>query len=84
MKNALSVRIDADNLNHHLWDNNGTWWCHYTVHPTEHTKRRERVSLRTHNIDQARVRRDALFASLSPVPTPVSIIDGSPRCTAQS
>ena len=83
MKNALSVRIDANNLNHHLWNNNGTWWCHYTVHPTEHTKRRERVSLRTRNIGEARARRDALFsgnggvAATSPR-TPLTLVTQGP------
>lgn len=67
MKNALSVRIDADNPNHHLWNNNGTWWCHYTVHPTDHTTRRERVSLRTRNVGEARQRRDALFCGIGGV-----------------
>ena len=40
MQPTLSVRIDPDNPNHHLWNNHGTWWLHYTVHPTPHTKRR--------------------------------------------
>ena len=30
----IALRIDESNLNHHLWNNNGTWWIHYTVYPT--------------------------------------------------
>jgi hypothetical protein len=49
MKNAtLAVRIHPDNQNHHLWNNNGTWWCHYTLHLPDFTKRRVRKSLETH------------------------------------
>jgi hypothetical protein len=57
----LSIRIDAGNLNHHLWNNHGTWWVHYTVHPTPHTKRRVRMSLRTRDVRRARKRRDVLL-----------------------
>ena len=30
-----ALRIDESNLNHHLWNNNGTWWIHYTIYPTQ-------------------------------------------------
>ncbi len=52
------------NENHHLWNNNGTYWCHFTVHPADYTKRRVRVSLHTSDIVEARRRRDALLASV--------------------
>ena len=29
---ALSIKIDLENPDHHLWNNHGTWWIHYTVH----------------------------------------------------
>ena len=61
VKPTLSVRIDPDNPNHHLWNNHGTWWLHYTVHPTPHTKRRVRLSLRTRDVVLARERRDLLL-----------------------
>ena len=54
----LAVRINADNPNHHLWNNNGTWWLHYTVYPTPFTVERKRKSLRTKNLRIARNRRD--------------------------
>ena len=54
----------APNENHHLWNNNGTYWCHFTVHPPDYTKRRVRVSLHTSDLAEARRRRDALLASV--------------------
>jgi hypothetical protein len=55
----LSLRINPENPNHHLWDNHGTWWIHYTVHPTPWTQRRVRRSLGTSDLDVARRQRDA-------------------------
>ena len=49
---------------HHLWNNNGTFWCHYTVHESDYTKRRVRVSLHTKDQSEARARRDALLKSV--------------------
>jgi hypothetical protein len=49
---------------HHLWNNNGTFWCHYTVHESDYTKRRVRVSLHTKDQREARARRDALLKSV--------------------
>jgi len=61
---TLSIRIDPENPNHHLWKNHGTWWIHYTVHPTPWTQQRVRQTLRTRLLDEARLRRDALFSLL--------------------
>jgi hypothetical protein len=58
----LRVRLNADNPNHHLWNNHGTWFLHYTVHPTPFTKERVRRSLGTPSLAVARARRDACFA----------------------
>jgi hypothetical protein len=57
----IVVRILPGNPNHHLWNNNGTWWVHYTVHHDDHTKERKRIPLRTSDIRQARTLRDALL-----------------------
>jgi hypothetical protein len=57
-----SVRCHPGNLDHHLWDNNGTWWCHLTVHFADFTKRRFRLSLETKDVLHARRLRDSLFA----------------------
>ena len=61
----LAIRVDESNLNHHLWNNNGTWWLHYTVYPTPVTSDRRRRSLKTQNIEQARLRRDKIFNALA-------------------
>jgi len=50
--------------NHHLWNNNGTYWCHYTIHEDDYTKRRVRISLHTKDQEEARARRDALLKSV--------------------
>ena len=59
----LSVRVNPGNPNHHLWNNNGTWFIHYVVHPTPITKERVRRSLRTKCLEEARALRDALLAT---------------------
>jgi hypothetical protein len=56
-----SVRLRPANPNHHLWNNNGTWYLHYTMHPTPLTKARVRVSLETKSLDNARRRRDEIL-----------------------
>jgi hypothetical protein len=59
------IRIAADNPNHHLWNNHGTWFLHYTVHPTPFTKDRIRRSLGTKDLAIARARRDAFLAQVA-------------------
>ena len=54
----LSVRVNPANPNHHLWNNNGTWFIHYVIHPTPFTKERIRRSLGTKSLEEARARRD--------------------------
>jgi hypothetical protein len=61
MKNSkIAIRIGS-NPNHHLWNNNGTWWLHYTEHLPDYTKRRVRISLHTHSLSAARAIRDVLL-----------------------
>jgi hypothetical protein len=62
---APSLRIHPENPDHHLWNNHGTWFVHYTVHPTPFTKQRVRASLGTKHLAAARERRDAFFAHLA-------------------
>lgn len=59
------IRVRAENPNHHLWNNHGTWFLHYTVHPTPFTKERIRRSLGTKDVKIARARRDAFFETLA-------------------
>jgi hypothetical protein len=61
MTHSLAIRLNPANPDHHLWENNGTWFVHYTIHPTPFTKQRVRKSLRTKNLIQARARRDQLL-----------------------
>jgi hypothetical protein len=62
--NTASVRIWANNPDHHLFNNNGTWWVHYTAYPTPATKHRVRRSLKTNEVGIARQRRDAILADI--------------------
>ncbi|MFH0879111.1 MAG: hypothetical protein V2A34_05320 [Lentisphaerota bacterium] len=59
---TLAVRINADNRKHHLWNNNGTWFIHYTVYPDRLTKARVRRSLQTKHLKTALEQRDRLLA----------------------
>ena len=58
----FSLRTNPHNPNHHLWNNNGTWFIHYVVHPTPFTKERVRRSLVTKCLAEARARREELLA----------------------
>jgi hypothetical protein len=59
---TLALRIDESNPNHHLWNNNGTWWIHFTVYPSPVTAERRRKSLKTKNRQLARKRRDQILS----------------------
>lgn len=61
---TLSARTGRDNPDHHLWNNRGTWWCHFTLHRSDYTAERIRVSLRTRDVVVARCRRDELLGNL--------------------
>jgi hypothetical protein len=58
----LAVRIDPSNEDHHIYNNNGTYWVHYTVYPSPVTAERIRRSLKTKDVSEARRKRDAIFA----------------------
>ncbi len=55
---TIAIRIPKSNPDHHLWNNNGTWWCHLTFHHPNHTKERLRLSLETRDLEEARRLRD--------------------------
>jgi hypothetical protein len=65
MSQKLSVRIDVKNPNHHLWNNHGVWWIHYTIYPTPWTQKRVRRNLKTRAVEEARRLRDAVLDELS-------------------
>lgn len=64
-KDRLAVRVDPSNPDHHLWNNRGTWWCHFTLHRADYTAQRVRVSLKTRDQREARERRDELLAAIA-------------------
>ncbi len=77
MSNLISLpalRITTENPNHHLWNNNGTWFLHYTVYPTPFTKERVRRSLGTKDVEVARQRRDAFFRHLTSQEVATSLV----------
>ena len=49
---------------HHLWKNGRLFWVAFTVHLPGWRKERVRRSLGTTDLEEARRRRDALFAKL--------------------
>ena len=68
----LGVRVDDANPLHHLWNNHGTWWCHLTVHRPDGTSERVRLSLKTHDREDARAKRDKIFGRLAAAETSVA------------
>ncbi len=57
----LAVRLTG-HPNHHIWSNHGTWFFHGTVYPTPVTKERVRFSFKTHDLAEARRRRDRVLS----------------------
>jgi hypothetical protein len=55
---------DKYGANHHIYCNNGTYWIYYHAHYSDRTGKRERHSLKTKDVDEARRRRDYLFAQI--------------------
>lgn len=60
-----SARSGKANPDHHLWNNRGTWWCHFTLHRPDYTAERIRVSLKTRDLAVARCRRDELLGAFA-------------------
>jgi hypothetical protein len=60
----LEMRRSPNNPNHHLWWNNGTWWCHITLRPAGGSTIRKRFSLKTNDIEVARTRRDRIIHAI--------------------
>lgn len=61
---TLAIRTNQRNLNHHLYNNNGIWWVHFSLHRPDHTKDRIRESLGTKCLATARELRDLALAHL--------------------
>jgi hypothetical protein len=60
----LALRVPRGKPAHHLWNNNGTWWVHYSIrHPAGGTMR-YRESLKTPDFDTACQKRDKFLRPL--------------------
>ena len=70
------VKNNNPNPNHNIWNNNGTYWCHYTVHNEDYTKQRVRVSLRTNDVEIARALRDFLMEATPKIATSIPQVRG--------
>ncbi|MEX1048597.1 MAG: hypothetical protein WED15_03650 [Akkermansiaceae bacterium] len=57
----ISRRQKTTGANHHLWNNNGSWWFHGTFHLPEGTAERVRVNLKTTDLTEAHRRRDIIL-----------------------
>ncbi len=60
----LTTRRTPENPDHHLWNNNGTWWLHFTLRSASGIVMRKRVSLQTRDRDAARRKRDRILAAI--------------------
>jgi hypothetical protein len=58
---TLAIRSVAHKLNHHLWNNNGTWFCKFRVRAAGGSVQRINQSLQTKCVEDARLRRDELM-----------------------
>ena len=60
----LALRVVRDKPAHHLWNNNGTWWVHYSIRHPEGGTKRYRQSLKTSDFDSACRKRDKILRAL--------------------
>jgi hypothetical protein len=60
----LVTRRTDHNPNHHLMNNNGTWWIRFTLRSTEGTSKRHAYSLKTPDLDAARRKRDRILGAI--------------------
>jgi hypothetical protein len=81
-----NVKNKNPNPNHNIWNNNGTWWCHYTVHKDDYTKERVRVSLGTNDVQIARALRDFIMDGTPKIATNIPRMRGRamPNCPSGS
>jgi hypothetical protein len=62
MKNKLVASPDRHyGADHHIWNNNGTWWCHLSLARSRGRAKRIRFSLHTNSRVEARKRRDLIM-----------------------
>lgn len=64
---STATRGRTASANHHLWNNHGTLWCHFTLHLPDYTKQRVRLALGTRDSGEARELRDGLLQLFGPL-----------------
>ena len=52
------AQAGREDPNHHLWRNGRFWWIAFTVHTPDWRVHRLRFSLKTDDLEEARIRRD--------------------------
>lgn len=57
----LKMRAVHKNPNHHIWNNNGTWYCDFMLVTDSGERNRVRNPLHTDNVEDARRRRDEMI-----------------------
>lgn len=62
-KAGLLMRSVEGNANHHIWNNNGVWFCNFKVKTATGESKRIRESLHTNHVEEARIRRDDMIRS---------------------
>ena len=60
----LAIRVSRDKTNHHIWNNNGTWWIDFTMRSENGSTKRHRISLKTTDLEKARSKRDRILNAL--------------------
>ena len=60
-----AARRTPNNPNHHMWSNNGTWWCYFTLRSQAGSSRRHRISLKTGDLNAARAKRDRILGAVA-------------------
>lgn len=59
---------ESGNLNHHLWINNGTWYCKFRYIDADGRTRTANNSLHTKQVEEARIGRDKMMAEYDQPP----------------
>jgi RNA polymerase sigma factor (sigma-70 family) len=59
----LKTRGAGKNENHHIWNNNGTWFCKFRVTTADGRIKKMKESLKTKRVEEARIRRDEMMAA---------------------
>ncbi|MFN6016821.1 MAG: hypothetical protein ACK49N_04525 [Verrucomicrobiota bacterium] len=60
-----TARRTPNNPNHHIWNNNGTWWCYFTLCSKAVGSKRHRISLKTGDLNVARAKRDRILGAVA-------------------